>query len=98
MPIAGSIFLIAVGAILRYATNFHVQGVSVDTVGLILMIAGAAALVLSFAQQLFWRDRLDQRQALAEERELAARGAPPREVPPSELPPREVPPREPPRY
>ena len=42
MTIAAAIFLIAVGAILRYATNVHVQGVSVDTVGLILMIAGAA--------------------------------------------------------
>ena len=31
MTIAAAIFLIAVGAILRYATNVHVQGVSVDT-------------------------------------------------------------------
>jgi len=48
MTIAGAIFLIALGAILRYATNLHVEGVSIDTVGLILMIAGAAGLVLSF--------------------------------------------------
>ena len=32
MTIAGGIFLIAVGAILKFATNVHVQGVSVDTV------------------------------------------------------------------
>jgi hypothetical protein len=57
MPIAGSIFLIAVGAILRYATNIHVKGVSIDTVGLILMIAGAAALVLSLLQELIWSRR-----------------------------------------
>ncbi len=44
----GPIFLIAVGAILRYATNFTVSGVDMDTVGLILMIAGALILVLSF--------------------------------------------------
>lgn len=50
MTIAAAIFLIAVGAILKFATNFHVEGVSVDTVGLILMIAGAVGLVLSFFQ------------------------------------------------
>lgn len=51
MTIAGAIFLIAVGAILRFATNVHVQGVSLDTVGLILMIAGAAGLVLSYSRR-----------------------------------------------
>ncbi len=50
MTAAGAIFLIAVGAILRYATNIHVQGVSLDTVGLILMIAGAAGLVIGLWQ------------------------------------------------
>ena len=47
MTIGTSIFLIAVGAILRYATNFHIRGVDIDEVGLILMIVGAAAFVLS---------------------------------------------------
>ena len=51
MTIGASIFLIAVGAILYFATNFHVAHVSIDTVGLILMIAGAAGLVLGFIQQ-----------------------------------------------
>ena len=67
MTIAAAIFLIAVGAILRYATNVHVEGVSVDTVGLILMIAGAAGLVLSFLQEAIWSDRRRRREALAEE-------------------------------
>jgi TRAP-type C4-dicarboxylate transport system permease small subunit len=57
MTIAAAIFLIALGAILRYATNLHVEGVSVDTVGLILMIAGAAGLVLSFIQEAIWSRR-----------------------------------------
>ncbi|HEY0392850.1 MAG TPA: hypothetical protein VGC63_14215 [Solirubrobacterales bacterium] len=57
MTIAGSIFLIAVGAILRFATNFRVAHVSVDTVGLILMIAGAAGLILGFIQQRMWARR-----------------------------------------
>ena len=51
MTIAGAIFLIAAGAILRYATNLNVEGVSIDTVGLILMIAGVAGLFLSFLQE-----------------------------------------------
>lgn len=70
MTIAAAIFLIAVGAILRYATNIHVQGVSIDTVGLILMIAGAAGLILSFFQEAIWSDRARRREAavLPEER------------------------------
>jgi hypothetical protein len=46
MTIGASIFLIAVGAILHFATNLHVAHVNVDTVGLILMIAGLAGLVI----------------------------------------------------
>ena len=61
MTIGVSIFLIAVGAILRYATNFDVQDVSVDTVGLILMIAGAAGLLLGFLQEMIWSDRAKRR-------------------------------------
>jgi hypothetical protein len=63
MTIAAAIFLIAVGAILRYATNVHVEGISVDTVGLILMIAGLAGLVLSFFQEAIWSDRARRREA-----------------------------------
>ena len=57
MTIGISIFLIAVGAILRYATNFSVQDIEIDTVGLILMIAGIAGLVLALLQELIWADR-----------------------------------------
>jgi hypothetical protein len=86
MTIAAAIFLIAVGAILRYATNIHVQGVSVDTVGLILMIAGAAGLILSFFQEAIWSDRRRRREALVEER--AAQPVAREELPPREAPPR----------
>jgi hypothetical protein len=47
MTSGGSIFLIAVGAILRYAVTATVSGISVQTVGLILIIAGVLGLVLS---------------------------------------------------
>jgi hypothetical protein len=47
MTIGTSIFLIAAGAILRYATHFNIQSVDEHEVGLILMVVGVAGLVLS---------------------------------------------------
>lgn len=49
MGIGTSIFLIAVGAILRYAVTATVSGVELQTVGLILMIVGIIGLVISLA-------------------------------------------------
>lgn len=46
MTIGTSLFLIAVGAILRYAVEDKWKAVDVPTVGLILMIVGAFGLVL----------------------------------------------------
>ena len=66
MTIAAGILLIVVGAILTFATNLHVQGVSIDTVGWILMIAGAAGLILSFFQEAIWTERARRREAVAE--------------------------------
>lgn len=70
MTIGAGIFLIAVGAILKFATNIHVQGVSIDTIGLILMIAGAAGLLIGLFQEVIWSRR--------------TRPVPPGEVPPVE--------------
>jgi protein-S-isoprenylcysteine O-methyltransferase Ste14 len=55
--IGTSIFLIAVGAILKYAVTGHVSGVDLDTVGIILMVAGAIGLVLSLLWTMVWADR-----------------------------------------
>ena len=52
VSIATSIFLIAVGAILRYAVNIDSSAISIPTVGLILMIAGGAGLALSLLYEL----------------------------------------------
>jgi hypothetical protein len=46
MTVGGSIFLIAVGAILRYAVTDSLSGVNLATIGLILMIAGIVGLVI----------------------------------------------------
>jgi hypothetical protein len=55
--IGTSIFLIAVGAILKYAVSADVSGVDVNTVGLILMIAGVIGLLLSLFWMTVWADR-----------------------------------------
>ena len=47
MAIGTSIFLIAAGAILRYAVTVDVDWIELDTVGVILMVAGALGLVAS---------------------------------------------------
>jgi hypothetical protein len=57
MSIGSSIFLIAVGAILRYAVTATVSGISIQTIGLILMLAGILGLVLSLLYLLAWRPR-----------------------------------------
>ncbi len=78
MTIAGAILLIVIGAILTFATNIHVQGVDLDIIGWILMIAGAAGLILAFFQEAIWSERARRREVAAEER----RPAPPRDAPP----------------
>lgn len=47
MRIGGSLFLIAVGAILKFAITDQVNGVNLGTIGLILMIVGAIGLVIT---------------------------------------------------
>jgi hypothetical protein len=46
-----SIFLLVVGAILAFAVDVTTSGFNLNTVGVILMVAGALGLVLSL---LFW--------------------------------------------
>ena len=41
------IFLVAVGAILRYAVTAELAGIDIGTVGVILMVAGAVLFLLS---------------------------------------------------
>jgi hypothetical protein len=51
MGIGTSLFLLAVGAILRYAITVTVSGVNIHVVGDILMIVGVLGIVLSL---IFW--------------------------------------------
>jgi hypothetical protein len=51
MGIVASMFLIAAGAIMRFAVTVQGHGFNVHTTGVVLMIVGAAGAVLSIA---FW--------------------------------------------
>jgi hypothetical protein len=52
VTIATAIFLIAAGAILRYAINVESDVINIQTVGLILMISGGAGLAISLLYEL----------------------------------------------
>jgi Domain of unknown function (DUF6458) len=47
MTIGTSLFLIAVGAILKFAVKADLSGIKLSTVGLILMVAGVLGLLIS---------------------------------------------------
>jgi hypothetical protein len=49
MTIGGSIALIVIGAILRFAISWSPAHIDVQLIGLILMLAGIAALIISLA-------------------------------------------------
>ncbi len=57
MGIGTSLFLIAVGAILRFAVTITSSSINVQTVGLILMIVGAVGLAISLLWITVWSDR-----------------------------------------
>lgn len=66
MTMGTGLFLIAVGAILRYAVNDEWDAVNLETVGLILMIVGAIGFVVG-AIYAFGRDA--RRDAVVVERD-----------------------------
>lgn len=47
MGIGASIFLMALGAILTFATNVSLSGLDLDVVGVVLMLAGAVGLIMT---------------------------------------------------
>ena len=57
MTIGASIFLAAVGAILRFAVTGDVSGIDIQTVGTILIVAGIVGLLIGLALEFAARDR-----------------------------------------
>jgi beta-lactamase regulating signal transducer with metallopeptidase domain len=71
MALGTSLFLIAVGAILRYAVSDSLSGIDIPTIGLILMIVGIVGLLISLFMMTLW-DR-DRRRGVVEERRVVER-------------------------
>ncbi len=57
MYIGSSIFMIALGAILKFAVTATVAGFSIQTAGVILMVAGVVALLISLFLYVAAQDR-----------------------------------------
>jgi hypothetical protein len=73
MGIGAGILLIAVGAILTFAVNWHVSGLDLHAVGWVLMIVGVIGLILFFV---FWNRRGGGR-AVVTNRAYPAQAVPP---------------------
>ena len=56
MTIGAAIFIAALGAILRYAVSDNIEGIDLQTVGTILIIAGVVGLIVGLALAMGRRD------------------------------------------
>ena len=81
MALGTSLFLIAVGAILRYAVSDSLSGVDIPTIGLILMVVGIVGLLISLFMMTLW-DRDRRRGGGVEERRVVERREPYRDPDP----------------
>jgi len=54
VTIGAAIFLIALGAILKWAVTAHVSWIDIQTAGTIIFVVGLVALVITVAYT-FWR-------------------------------------------
>lgn len=61
MSLGLSLFLFAVGAILRFAVTASVAGIDLQTVGVILMIVGAVGLLITLTLLISRRDQVGTR-------------------------------------
>ena len=75
MTLGTSLFLIALGAVLRYAVHVSTSGFSIHTIGVILMIVGCVGLIVSLVWMTMWRGRTAGRPRYR--RDYAGRDAPP---------------------
>jgi heme/copper-type cytochrome/quinol oxidase subunit 2 len=57
MALGTSLFLIALGAVLRFAVTVSAHGFNIHTVGVILIVVGIVGLVISLLWMTLWTDR-----------------------------------------
>jgi hypothetical protein len=73
MYIGSSIFMIAFGAILKYAVTATVAGISIQTVGVILIVVGIVGLVVSLLLEFSADRRVSRDVEVVREREPSVR-------------------------
>jgi sulfite exporter TauE/SafE len=69
MALGTSILLIAIGAVLRFAVHVSTKGFNLHTIGIILIVAGIAGLVISLLTMTLLTDR--RRRAVAYDEPVA---------------------------
>src|SRR5215208_1030628 len=79
MTIGTSLLLIAVGAILKYAVTADVEGIDIQTVGVILMLIGILGLILSLLYTFVWSEGAQRRKATSHGHDEPTRNIPPRD-------------------
>ena len=57
MTIGAAIFLIAIGAILKWAVTAHVSWIDIQTAGTIIFVVGLVGLVLAVLYTFWWSGR-----------------------------------------
>jgi hypothetical protein len=57
MTIGGSLFLIAAGAILKWAVTAHVSWINLQTAGTVLFVVGLVGLFVSLVYTFWWAQR-----------------------------------------
>jgi len=57
MGIGTSLFLVAVGAILRFAVNVTAKGFNLHSIGVILIVVGIVGLLISLVWMTVWSER-----------------------------------------
>jgi hypothetical protein len=68
VTIGGSIALIVIGAILKWGITWHPQNVDLQVIGLILIIAGVAGLIIAITFQVLRRRQRASAQVYEERR------------------------------
>jgi hypothetical protein len=61
MALGTALIIAAVGAVLRFAVHTHVHGFSIHTIGVILMVLGAAGAILALINTAIWSRRPTRR-------------------------------------